>query len=181
MPPGRSTRRISTQAGLVVRQVAEAEGHRDQVERRVAQGQAQGVGFEKQRPGRAARRSCRARRPAWDGRNRCRAPGAPLRLASASTRSPVPQQISSTRASGRSQNCAHAAHGAGAPVAVDVEGEQVVGQIVAVRHAAEHAADPVAPPPARCAASRRGGVVPLMPARTGWRPAPACPRCPRPP
>ena len=40
------------------------------------------------------------------------------------------------------QNGAHAAHRAGAPEAVDIEREQVVGQVVAVRHAAEHAAHP---------------------------------------
>ena len=55
----------------------------------------------------------------------------------------MPQQISSTRASGRRENLLRAAHGVGAPVAIDIEGEQVIGQVVAVRHAAEHAAHPV--------------------------------------
>src|ERR1035441_5819470 len=43
---------------------------------------------------------------------------------------------------GTEENLPRAAHGVGAPIAVDIEGEQVVGEVVAVRHAAEHAADP---------------------------------------
>src|SRR5207253_5457236 len=43
---------------------------------------------------------------------------------------------------GMLQDMAHAAHRARAPQAVQVEREQVVGQVVAMRHTAEHAADP---------------------------------------
>ena len=43
---------------------------------------------------------------------------------------------------GTAQNGAHFGHGAGSPVAIDVEGEQVIGQIVAVGDASEHVADP---------------------------------------
>ena len=52
------------------------------------------------------------------------------------------------------------AHRVRAPVAVDVEGEQMIGQVVAMRHAAEHAAHP------------RGGLLLVARALAAW-----CPSC----
>ena len=43
---------------------------------------------------------------------------------------------------GAVEDVPRAAHGVRAPVAIDIEGEEVIGEVVAVRHAAEHAAHP---------------------------------------
>ncbi len=141
MPPGFSTRRISRKPGLVVGQVAETESHGDQVERGVAQRQAQGVGFEQRRGGAAA--SAARAQPAWGGRNRSRSPARraaawPSASAGRRCRSRYRARARPAAASmGRTRRTVRRA-----PEAVDVEGEQVVGQVVAAGHAAEHAAHP---------------------------------------
>src|ERR1017187_2114266 len=44
---------------------------------------------------------------------------------------------------GTRQHLPHARHGVRAPVAIDIERKQMVGQVVAMRHAAEHGAHPL--------------------------------------
>ena len=60
---------------------------------------------------------------------------------------------------GTAQDVANFGHGAGSPVTIDVEREQVIGEIVAVSDASEHVADPAG---RLFFSGRPSGVVPLV-------------------
>src|ERR1022692_4183631 len=79
---------------------------------------------------------------------------------------------------GTRQHLPHTRNRVRAPVAIDIEREQMVGQVVTMRHAAEHGAYPLGRLPlAARALWRRAVHARLMPGRPGWRPAPDHRRC----
>ena len=139
------------QACGVVCQIAEAEGGGDQVEgsdRRRADSARRLPGIRLRRAAaRRARAFSRARTSMGWAKSApvMRAP--PLldwlrdSAASAKARSPVPQQRSSTLASGRASTIAKSARYALAPHHVEAQRKQMIQQVVARGDAAEHLAD----------------------------------------